>query len=58
MLPGHTGAMELDEITFTNSVTVRNLGANPDVAMRWQVDESGDGVAVWGRARVHTDDLD
>jgi general stress protein 26 len=95
MLPGQTGAMELDEIraeaarlspwahlatvgadgkpdvapihpawegdtlwifTFTESVKVKNLGANPDVAMHWQVDESGDGVAVWGRARVHTDE--
>jgi PPOX class probable F420-dependent enzyme len=39
----------------TDSVKVRNLAANPNVAMHWQVDESGDGVEVWGSATVHTD---
>jgi PPOX class probable F420-dependent enzyme len=39
----------------TASVKVRNLAANPNVAMHWQVDESGDGVEVWGTATVHTD---
>jgi PPOX class probable F420-dependent enzyme len=38
-----------------NSVKVRNLAANPNVAMHWQVDESGDGVEIWGTATVHTD---
>ncbi len=38
-----------------NSVKVRNLAANPNVAMHWQVDESGDGVEVWGTAVVHSD---
>lgn len=38
-----------------DSVKVRNLDANPNVALHWQVDESGDGVEVWGTARVHTD---
>jgi PPOX class probable F420-dependent enzyme len=39
----------------TNSVKVRNVAANPNVALHWQVDESGDGVEVWGTATVHTD---
>jgi PPOX class probable F420-dependent enzyme len=41
--------------SHTHSVKVRNLAANPNVAMHWQVDESGDGVEVWGTATVHTD---
>jgi PPOX class probable F420-dependent enzyme len=39
-----------------SSVKARNLAANPNVAMHWQVDESGDGVEVWGTATVHTDE--
>jgi hypothetical protein len=31
-----------------NSVKVRNIASNPNVALHWQVDESGDGVEVWG----------
>jgi general stress protein 26 len=42
-------------MSFADSVKVRNLAANADVAMHWQVDASGDGVEVWGRAAVHTD---
>jgi PPOX class probable F420-dependent enzyme len=41
--------------THTNSVKVRSFAANPSVAMHWQVDESGDGVEMWGTATVHTD---
>ena len=41
--------------THTNSVKVRNLSANPNVALHWQVDDSGDGVEMWGTATVHTD---
>jgi PPOX class probable F420-dependent enzyme len=41
--------------SHTDSVKVRNLASNPNVAMHWQVDESGDGVEVWGTASVHTD---
>ncbi len=41
--------------TGTNSVKVRNIAHNPNVALHWQVDESGDGVEVWGTASVHTD---
>ena len=41
--------------THAGSVKVRNIGANPNVALHWQVDESGDGVEVWGTATLHTD---
>ena len=41
--------------TFTSSVKVRNIADNHHVAMHWQVDESGDGVEVWGTAAVHED---
>jgi general stress protein 26 len=41
--------------SFVNSVKVRNIGTNPVVAAHWQVDESGDGVALWGTASVHGD---
>ncbi len=44
-------------MTFGDSVKARNLAANPNVAAHWQVDESGDGVEVWGTATVH-DDVD
>ncbi len=43
-------------MTYADSVKARNIGDNPQVAMHWQVDESGDGVEVWGAATVHTDD--
>jgi general stress protein 26 len=42
-------------MSSTDTVKVRNIRANADVAMHWQVDESGDGVEVWGLAAVHTD---
>ena len=42
-------------MTFGDSVKVRNLGANPEVALHWQVTEAGDGVELWGTARVHDD---
>ncbi len=38
-----------------DSVKVRNIGANPEVALHWQVTEVGDGVEVWGTATVHDD---
>lgn len=41
--------------SFADSVKARNIAGNPKVAAHWQVDESGDGVAVWGTATVHTD---
>jgi PPOX class probable F420-dependent enzyme len=44
-------------MTFADSVKARNLAANGDVALHWQVTEAGDGVEVWGTATVH-DDLD
>lgn len=39
----------------TSSVKTRNVAANDQVALHWQVNESGDGVEVWGRATVHSD---
>jgi general stress protein 26 len=42
-------------LTGANSVKVRNLAHHPIVAMHWQVDESGDGVEVWGAAEVYAD---
>jgi PPOX class probable F420-dependent enzyme len=41
--------------SHTNSVKVRNIAANPNVALHWQVDESGDGIELWGTATVDTD---
>jgi general stress protein 26 len=37
------------------SVKARNIAANPNVAVHWQVSASGDGVEVWGTATVHDD---
>ena len=37
------------------SVKVRNLAANPKVALHWQVTEEGNGVEVWGTAAYHGD---
>lgn len=39
----------------TTSVKARNVAANDQVALHWQVTENGDGVEVWGRASVHAD---
>jgi len=39
----------------TTSVKARNIAANNEVAMHWQVTEVGDGVEVWGSAEVFTD---
>lgn len=44
-------------MTFGDSVKVRNVAANAEVALHWQVTEAGDGIEVWGRASYH-DDLD
>jgi general stress protein 26 len=40
-----------------DSVKARNVAANPNVAMHWQVEASGDGVEIWGTATVF-DDVD
>jgi general stress protein 26 len=40
-----------------SSVKARNLRANPNIALHWQVTEVGDGLEVWGTATIH-DDLD
>lgn len=37
------------------SVKARNVAAERRVALHWQVTEVGDGVEVWGTARLHTD---
>ena len=37
------------------SVKARNVAANPNVAMHWQVTEIGDGVEIWGTAEIFTD---
>lgn len=41
----------------SDSVKVRNIAANPNVALHWQVTEKGDGLEVWGTAQLF-DDLD
>jgi general stress protein 26 len=59
VVPVHP-AWEGDTLWFmagADSVKVRNIGHHPNVAMHWQVTESGDGIEVWGTATVH-DDLD
>jgi general stress protein 26 len=38
-----------------DSVKARNIAANNNVALHWQVTEVGDGVEVWGTAEVFTD---
>ena len=40
-----------------DSVKVRNVTANPNVALHWQVTETGDGLEVWGTAE-YVDDLE
>ncbi len=42
-------------MTFDGSVKSRNLKANPNVAMHWQVDESGNGVELWGTVESFDD---
>ncbi len=37
------------------SVKVRNIRHNPNVAFHWQVTEVGDGLELWGTAKVFTD---
>ena len=37
------------------SVKARNDATNPNVALHWQVTESGDGIELWGTATTHTD---
>ena len=38
-----------------DSVKSRNVAANPNVAMHWQVTEVGDGVELWGTAEMFAD---
>ncbi len=37
------------------STKARNVAANPNVALHWQVTEVGDGVELWGTAEVFSD---
>ena len=37
------------------SVKARNVVGNPNVALHWQVTETGDGIELWGKATIHTD---
>jgi general stress protein 26 len=37
------------------STKAKNVATNPQVALHWQVTENGDGVEVWGSARVLSD---
>lgn len=39
----------------TGSVKARNLRANDRVALHWQVSATGDGVELWGTAKVFDD---
>lgn len=38
-----------------DSTKARNVSNNPNVAMHWEVDESFDGVEIWGVATIHDD---
>ncbi len=38
-----------------DSVKARNVAANPNVALHWQVTAQGDGLEIWGTAAVHSD---
>jgi len=42
-------------MTFGKSVKVRNIEHNPNVALHWQVTEVGDGVELWGTAKIFSD---
>jgi len=49
---------EGDTIWFlvgTDAVKSRNVAANPNVALHWQVTEKGDGLEIWGVAAVFDD---
>lgn len=39
----------------TDSIKSRNVAHNPLVALHWQVTENGDGVELWGTAKVWDD---
>lgn len=38
-----------------DSVKARNIAVNPNVALHWQVTAAGDGVEIWGTAKLFTD---
>ncbi len=39
----------------TTSVKARNVSANQNVALHWQITEVGDGIEVWGTAELFDD---
>ena len=51
-------AWEGDTVWFmvgADSIKARNVAANPNVALHWQVTEAGDGLEVWGTGSFHDD---
>lgn len=42
-------------LAWTESVKVKNIAANPNVALHWQVGETFEGLEVWGTAAFHHD---
>jgi general stress protein 26 len=42
-------------MAYEDSVKCRNIAHQPEVALHWQVTESGDGLELWGTASVHAD---
>ncbi len=42
-------------LVASDSVKARNTSFNPNVALHWQVQESGDGVELWGTAALFAD---
>ncbi|MFN0093519.1 MAG: pyridoxamine 5'-phosphate oxidase family protein [Dehalococcoidia bacterium] len=38
-----------------DSVKAKNIAANPNVAIHWQVTEVGDGLEIWGTAKCYDD---
>jgi general stress protein 26 len=42
-------------LAWVNSVKVKNIAANPHVALHWQVDATFEGLEVWGTAVLHDD---
>lgn len=42
-------------LATVDSIKARNVASNPNVALHWQVDDSFDGVELWGVATIHDD---
>jgi general stress protein 26 len=54
-LDGGGGGPTIWAMVGVGSVKARNVRANPEVMLHWQVTEAGDNLMVWGRATVHDD---